>query len=103
MRLKIKIQSKEAYQVCLPLLTNPTAFSCKLGEHAPRVRRLLPNLSRYVGLFYFKVLRRRQSPFKINYDLKKAISTLIADEKVTENHALMMYEPLLERGTEKER
>ena len=31
-----KIQSKEDYQVCLTLLTNSTAFSCKLGAKSKR-------------------------------------------------------------------
>ena len=45
---------------------------------------------------------RHNALYRKHFAVHSGARTLIADEKVTENHALMMYEPLLERGTEKE-
>ena len=45
---------------------------------------------------------RHNALYRKHFTVRSGERVLIADKKITENHALMMYEPLLERGPEKE-
>lgn len=93
--LMVKNETAVPYQLCIHVGEKELTGEWRALSPAPCRFRVIEK-NHHVDREYFGGFSRHNELYRQRFDLE---DTLIGEEYITENHALMMYNPFLEAGT----